>query len=294
MGVVGKAQMVHAHQDPNAADMFASGRRKGNEKFLRGGLALDLLFITGEYHGAIDTDNDGVLEEHEIVPPEFMCPITGRPMSHPVIAADGNRYERTALPGMFATNQRISPVTGERMSHTMVEDDTELRARIEKWVHMKIEEEEFHSHADKDGDGVTSEEEIAREWARRHEEKYGSGHQSSVDISAVKFKFFQLDKDKSGELDHTEAVALAEFIIKSFGKEGNAHEEAEALINQLDQDLDGHIGFDEFEKFYEQMAADAAEFAKTAGDDHVNHLELGEDITGIEGEHWEAKILERI
>ena len=44
--------MVHAHQDPNV-EMFASQRRRGKEKFLRGGLALDLLFITGEYNAGV-------------------------------------------------------------------------------------------------------------------------------------------------------------------------------------------------------------------------------------------------
>lgn len=274
--------------------MFASGRRRGNEKFLRGGLALDLLFITGEYNGAVDTDNDGILEEHEIVPAEFMCPITGRPMTNPVIADDGNTYEEKAIKGMFSTNERTSPVTGQRIPSTAVEPDTALKKRIELWVQKKVEEEQFHSIADKDGDGVTSEEEIAREWARRHEEKYGSGHQASVDISAVKFKFFQLDADKSGELDGEEAISLAEFIIKSFGGKGkDARAEAQALIKALDKDLDGHIGFDEFEKFYEDKAAEAAEFAKTAGGGHVNHMALGEDIK-CEGEDWESKIVERM
>lgn len=181
------------------------------------------------------------------------------------------------------------------MTHTNLVVDSALEARIAKWVQMKVEEEQFHSIADKDGDGVTSEEEIAREWARRYEEKYGSGHQASVDISAVKFKFFQLDKDKSGELDGEEAVALAEFIIESFGTKGkDAREEAKALIAKLDNDLDGHIGFDEFEDFYNEKAAEAKEYAAKAGEGHVNHLELGEGIKGFEDEDWESKIVERI
>merc|ERR1739848_71760 len=112
---MGSLGMVHAHQDINKVDQFASGRRRGKEKLLRGGLAIDLLFITGEYSGAVDTDHDGVLEDHEIVPPEFMCPITGRPMAEPCLAADGNIYDKKAIEGMFSTGMRLSPVTGERM-----------------------------------------------------------------------------------------------------------------------------------------------------------------------------------
>jgi len=287
--------MVHAHQDPNAADVFASGRRRGKENLLRGGLAIDLMFITGEYAGGTDTDNDGILEEHEMIPPEFICPITGRPMAEPVVAGDGHRYEKKAIEGMFSTNMRISPKTGERIPHTRLEVDTALSDRIQLWVSQKIEEESFHNIADKDGDGVTTEEEVAREWARRYEEKYGEGHQGSASLSAVKYKFFQLDKDKSGELDGDEAVELAEFISRSFGKTGDdARAEAVQLIQQLDKDLDGHIGFDEFEEFYKQKAADAATFATEAGEGHENLLELGEDIGELKDENWESKILERI
>ena len=100
--------MQHSNNDVSKADVFVSGRRRGNEKFLRGGLKMDLLFITGEYSGVVvrfhrapvilqrltahccqDTDNDGILEEHERIPPEFICPITTRIMTVPVKASDG-------------------------------------------------------------------------------------------------------------------------------------------------------------------------------------------------------------
>ena len=146
------------------------------------------------------------------------------------------------------------------MANTRVVDDVELQERIEvtllcmlvmclllswlqKWVHMKVEEEQFHDHADKDGDGITSEattdsmmyehlrhspnsargstggdrsrvgsspcREVRDKLLALHSTvhgccllvvilllRYGDGHQAAVDISAVKFKFFQLDKDK--------------------------------------------------------------------------------------------------
>ena len=62
-------KMIHTNNDPSKADIFTSGRRRGNEKFLRGGLKvsrdssirqtdvcvlqMDLLFITGEYSGVV-------------------------------------------------------------------------------------------------------------------------------------------------------------------------------------------------------------------------------------------------
>ena len=209
-----------------------------------------------------------------------------------------HRYEEKAIKGMFATNQRISPVTNERMTHTNLEKNEALLQRIEEWVEEKVDEEEFHNMADKDGQGGADEAEIAREWARRYEEKYGSGHQGSASLSAVKYKFFELDANKSGELDGDEATQLASFIIQSFG--GNpehAEEEAAKLIKKLDKDLDGHIGFDEFEKYYEEKAAQAAKYAeisKAQGKEVENKLKLGEDIVEMKDEDWESKIMERI
>jgi len=295
MGIVGVNAMVHAHQVAKNCDVLASGRRRGNEKLLRGGLAIDLLFITGEYHGGVDTDHDGVIEENEKVPSEFICPITGRPMADPVLAADGHMYDRKAIQGMFATNMKISPVTGEPMANRTLEAAPALEQKMQTWVAKMIEEEEFHNMADKDGDGITSEEEKAREWANRFEEKYGDGHQGAASLSAVKFKFYQLDKDKSGELDAEEAVQLAEFIACSFGATGaNASAEAAALIERLDMDHDGHIGFDEFEEFYKEKAAEAAEYSAQAGEGHVNLLELGEDLACHQDDDPDIKILSRI
>merc|ERR1711939_1008590 len=135
-----------AHQDPSKVDMFPSGRRRGYEKFLRGGINLDMFFITGDYHGGVDTNHDGMIDEDEIVPQDFFCPITQRPMTNPVTASDGNTYELKAIKGMFSTGMRISPVTGNRMPSTSLTPACELRQRIEDWVHAKVYEEEFHSH----------------------------------------------------------------------------------------------------------------------------------------------------
>ncbi|EJK43987.1 hypothetical protein THAOC_37517 [Thalassiosira oceanica] len=45
------------------------------------------------------------------------CPITGTPMIHPVVAADGHTYERSAIARWLETSDR-SPLTGQRMAHS--------------------------------------------------------------------------------------------------------------------------------------------------------------------------------
>ena len=54
---------------------------------------------------------------------------------------------------MFATNMRISPVTNTRMPNTDLVKDDALLAKIEAWVEAKVDEEEFHDAANRDGQG---------------------------------------------------------------------------------------------------------------------------------------------
>ena len=52
----------------------------------------------------------------EPIPGMPNCPITGTPMIHPVVAADGHTYERSAIARWLETSDR-SPLTGQRMAH---------------------------------------------------------------------------------------------------------------------------------------------------------------------------------
>ena len=60
-------------------------------------------------------------------PPDYLCPITGRRMTDPVILSDGNTYERQAI----AYCQWISPITGEKLKPIVVTNYA-MRANIEQ------------------------------------------------------------------------------------------------------------------------------------------------------------------
>ena len=63
-------------------------------------------------------DDGGVdLEDDDNMPAEFKCPITHMPMKHPVVAADGNSYDRDSIRRWFK-NKQTSPVTSEILKHT--------------------------------------------------------------------------------------------------------------------------------------------------------------------------------
>merc|ERR1711957_1102280 len=47
------------------------------------------------------------------------CPISGRPMVHPVVAADGHTYEKSSI-ARWMLNNDASPTTGELMKHQVL------------------------------------------------------------------------------------------------------------------------------------------------------------------------------
>ncbi|KAL7544782.1 hypothetical protein ACHAWF_008148 [Thalassiosira exigua] len=65
-----------------------------------------------------ETDIDDGASAGKAPPPPGMpcCPITGQPMSDPVVAADGHTYEREAIARWLRESDR-SPLTGETLAH---------------------------------------------------------------------------------------------------------------------------------------------------------------------------------
>ena len=67
-------------------------------------------------------------------PTEHICPITLEVMRDPVVAADGNSYERDAIQQCFQTSRR-SPLTRENLSNTTLIPNNALRKLISDWPH---------------------------------------------------------------------------------------------------------------------------------------------------------------
>ena len=65
-------------------------------------------------------------------PDAFMCPITYDIMVDPVVATDGNSYERAAIAQWFASGKTTSPITREPMQNTLIQNRN-LKKLIEEW-----------------------------------------------------------------------------------------------------------------------------------------------------------------
>ena len=67
--------------------------------------------------------------------PAFFCPITTGVMRDPVLAADGQTYDRPAITSWFERSD-MSPVTGARLPNKTLSPNIALRQAIEEWEHV--------------------------------------------------------------------------------------------------------------------------------------------------------------
>ena len=65
-------------------------------------------------------------------PAEYLCPITMMTMADPVVTADGQTYERSAIEG-WLLSRNTSPATGAVLRHKELAPNFALRKAIETW-----------------------------------------------------------------------------------------------------------------------------------------------------------------
>jgi hypothetical protein len=70
-------------------------------------------------------------DRQAIVPDEYLCPITCEVMEDPVIAEDGQTYEREAI-ATWVAGHGTSPMTRQRMANTLIPNRA-IKASIERW-----------------------------------------------------------------------------------------------------------------------------------------------------------------
>lgn len=67
------------------------------------------------------------------IPREYICPITNEIMRDPVLAFDGNTYERSAI-SSYLKRYNKSPITGAPAEHTMVFANKTFASVIQKFL----------------------------------------------------------------------------------------------------------------------------------------------------------------
>ena len=78
--------------------------------------------------------HDGVQRLYNMkIRDEFLCPITYELLRDPVIAADGNTYERCAIE-RWLKKTGTSPLSGEKLEHTMVSSNRTLKKIIQDLI----------------------------------------------------------------------------------------------------------------------------------------------------------------
>ena len=68
-------------------------------------------------------------DEEDGVPAAFRCPITTELMRNPVVASDGQTYERSAIEEWFGSH-RTSPMTGARLTNLSLTENHLVRSQI--------------------------------------------------------------------------------------------------------------------------------------------------------------------
>jgi hypothetical protein len=83
-------------------------------------------------------DDEEEEETREPLPGMPCCPITGFPMMHPVVAADGHTYERSAIAIWLQTSDK-SPLTGGILAHKELVPNYMLLSSLQELIDVKPE-----------------------------------------------------------------------------------------------------------------------------------------------------------
>ena len=70
----------------------------------------------------------------------FVCPLSRKEMTDPVVAADGYTYERSAIDSYFSSGKTTSPITGEEMTDKTLIPNKTLKSLILNKSVKKLEE----------------------------------------------------------------------------------------------------------------------------------------------------------
>ena len=150
---------------------------------------------------------------------EWLCPITTELPVDPVVAEDGNTYERTAIAKWIKENPR-SPITGAAMGTRLI-SSPKVRNTIEKLVESglvdaekgaawkkKMEDEQWlkMKHTEADQGNANAMYSLAR------------AHDKGERSLAQDFKQALVWYKRAAELDHTKGMAkFGEFLMQGLG-----------------------------------------------------------------------------
>ncbi|EOD04963.1 hypothetical protein EMIHUDRAFT_107434 [Emiliania huxleyi CCMP1516] len=123
----GEAAAAEVEEAELAAALEESARLEGARPVVE-----ERTVVTATEGGSPSAAEAPVAKEEEEPPADFICPITTEIMVEPVVAADGQSYERTAIERWLATKS-TSPLTGGELEHSILIPNHNLRRTIREW-----------------------------------------------------------------------------------------------------------------------------------------------------------------
>lgn len=72
-------------------------------------------------------------DNHNTIPEEYLCPISKEIMTDPVVAADGQTYQRKSITDWLSRGKNTSPLNGLILSSTNVYDNLALKRVIREF-----------------------------------------------------------------------------------------------------------------------------------------------------------------
>jgi len=73
------------------------------------------------------------MESLKSIPNDYLCPITQELLKDPVVAADGQSYEREAITEWLRRGNKRSPFSGDALKHTSLQENHQLKAIVESF-----------------------------------------------------------------------------------------------------------------------------------------------------------------
>jgi hypothetical protein len=71
------------------------------------------------------------------VPSLFICPLSNKVLTDPVVACDGFTYDRRAILEFFETGQRISPLSKQQLRSTATLPNHVVRCAVNEWLEWR-------------------------------------------------------------------------------------------------------------------------------------------------------------
>ncbi|CAG9320247.1 unnamed protein product [Blepharisma stoltei] len=161
------------------------------------------------------------------IPDDYCCPITGDLMEDPVVAPDGQSYDRASITAWFQRN-KTSPLTGATLKNTFLIENHRLKSIISSFKE-KMPEIQRECQIKRDLlEAIKSREAFVEDRLKKEEEKY-----------VMVNKQYNVEKEKNLSLENELASCKEEILLlrKQLNESRAANKTKDEEIKKLKEKL---------------------------------------------------------